>query len=57
LFNLEKALKGFPQNVASRTLEGFRKETRAGLEFALQNHKTIDIHMNMNAPVIIVPEE
>ncbi|KAJ7786305.1 vacuolar protein sorting-associated protein 13 [Mycena metata] len=44
-------------NVASETLEGFRKETRAGLEFALQTHKTIDIQMDMNAPVIIVPED
>ncbi|KAJ7038206.1 vacuolar protein sorting-associated protein 13 [Mycena alexandri] len=44
-------------NVASETLEGFRKETRAGLEFALQTHKTIDIQMDMNAPVIIIPED
>ncbi|KAF7339474.1 hypothetical protein MSAN_02161700 [Mycena sanguinolenta] len=44
-------------NVASETLEGLRKETRIGLEFALQNHKTIDIQMDMNAPVIIVPED
>ncbi|KAG6900136.1 hypothetical protein C0993_002481 [Termitomyces sp. T159_Od127] len=44
-------------SVASRTLEGLRKETRAGLEFALQTHKTINIHVNMNAPIIIIPEE
>ncbi|KAJ6604648.1 vacuolar protein sorting-associated protein 13 [Mycena vulgaris] len=44
-------------SVASETLEGFRKETRAGLEFALQTHKTIDIQMDMNAPVIIIPED
>ncbi|KAF8898743.1 hypothetical protein BD779DRAFT_1795358 [Infundibulicybe gibba] len=44
-------------NVASQTLEGLRKETRAGLEFALQNHKTIDIQMDMNAPIIIIPED
>ncbi|KAF9044538.1 vacuolar protein sorting-associated protein 13 [Hymenopellis radicata] len=42
---------------AGQTLEGLSKETRAGLEFALQNHKTIDIQMDMNAPVIIVPED
>ncbi|PPQ64275.1 hypothetical protein CVT24_008413 [Panaeolus cyanescens] len=41
---------------ASETLEGLRKETRAGLEYALQTHKTIDIQMDMNAPVIIIPE-
>lgn len=44
-------------SVASETLEGFRKETRAGLEYALQTHKTIDIQMDMNAPVIIIPED
>ncbi|EIM83408.1 uncharacterized protein STEHIDRAFT_170692 [Stereum hirsutum FP-91666 SS1] len=43
-------------NAASQTLEGLRKETRAGLEYALQNHKTVDIQMDMNAPVIIIPE-
>ncbi|KIK70982.1 hypothetical protein GYMLUDRAFT_33082 [Collybiopsis luxurians FD-317 M1] len=44
-------------SVASQTLEGLRKETRAGLEFALQNHKTVDIQMDMNAPIIIIPED
>lgn len=42
--------------VASQTFEGLRKETRAGLEQALQTHKTIDLHVDMNAPVIIIPE-
>ena len=45
------------QTVASQTLEGLRKETRAGLEYALQTHKTIDLQVDMNAPVIIIPEE
>ncbi|KAH6917385.1 vacuolar protein sorting-associated protein vps13 [Coprinopsis sp. MPI-PUGE-AT-0042] len=44
-------------NVASQTLEGLRKETRAGLEYALQTHKTVDLQVDMNAPVIIVPED
>ncbi|KAJ3800717.1 vacuolar protein sorting-associated protein 13 [Lentinula aff. detonsa] len=44
-------------SVASQTLEELRKETRAGLEFALQTHKTIDIQMDMNAPIIIIPED
>ncbi|CED84268.1 Vacuolar protein sorting-associated protein [Phaffia rhodozyma] len=43
-------------DVASETLDGIRKETRAGLELALQNHKTIDIKLDMNAPIIIIPE-
>jgi hypothetical protein len=45
------------KNVASQTLEGLRKETRAGLEYALQTHKTIDLQLDMNAPIIIIPEE
>ncbi|KZT65144.1 vacuolar protein sorting-associated protein 13 [Daedalea quercina L-15889] len=44
-------------DVASQTLEGLRKETRAGLEYALQTHKTVDVHMDLNAPIIIVPED
>ncbi|KAG6898100.1 hypothetical protein C0992_005427 [Termitomyces sp. T32_za158] len=44
-------------SVASQTFEGLRKETRAGLEFALQTHKTLDIRVDMNAPIIIIPED
>ncbi|KAH9486936.1 Vacuolar protein sorting-associated protein 13 [Psilocybe cubensis] len=44
-------------NVASQTLEGLRRETRAGLEYALQTHKTVDIQMDLNAPIIIIPED
>ena len=36
-------------DAASSTLEGIRKETRAGLEFALQQHKTVDLRVDMNA--------
>jgi vacuolar protein sorting-associated protein 13A/C len=38
-------------DVASSTLEGIRQDTRAGLEFALQTHKTVDIKVDMNACV------
>ncbi|KZT54406.1 DUF1162-domain-containing protein [Calocera cornea HHB12733] len=44
-------------DVASTTLEGLRKETRAGLEYALKQHKTLDIRMDMDAPIIIIPED
>ena len=44
-------------DAASETLEGIRKETRAGLEFALQNHRTVDLQVDMNAPIIIIPED
>ncbi|CAL1695807.1 unnamed protein product [Somion occarium] len=44
-------------DVATETLEGLRRETRAGLEYALQTHKTIDVQMDLNAPIIIIPED
>jgi vacuolar protein sorting-associated protein 13A/C len=44
-------------NVASQTLEGIRRDTRAGLEFALQTHKTVDLQMDLSAPIIIIPED
>ena len=45
------------QDAATQTLESLQKETRIGLEYALQTHKTIDVQMDLNAPIIIVPEE
>ncbi|SNX84266.1 related to VPS13 - involved in regulating membrane traffic [Melanopsichium pennsylvanicum] len=53
----ELELIGALIDVASETIEGIRKETRAGLESALQNHKTIDIVVDVKAPIIIVPED
>uniref|UniRef100_A0A5K1JWH3 CHIP6 n=1 Tax=Ganoderma boninense TaxID=34458 RepID=A0A5K1JWH3_9APHY len=44
-------------DVASQTFETLQKETRIGLEYALQAHKTVDVQMDLNAPIIIVPED
>jgi len=44
-------------NAANETIEGLRSQTRAGFEYALQNHKTIDIKLDMSAPIIIIPED
>lgn len=44
-------------DAAGQTLEGIRKVTRAGLEYALEQHKTIDMQVDMNAPIIIIPED
>ncbi|GES89872.1 vacuolar protein sorting-associated protein vps13 [Rhizophagus clarus] len=41
---------------AGDTLEGIKAQTRAGLEYALEEHKTIDVKIDMNAPIFIVPE-
>jgi vacuolar protein sorting-associated protein 13A/C len=40
---------------ASATVEGIREQTRAGLEFALEEHKTINAELDLQAPLIIVP--
>jgi vacuolar protein sorting-associated protein 13A/C len=44
-------------DAAGQTLDGIRKETRAGLEYALDTHKTVDIKLDMNAPIIVIPME
>ncbi|KAI9675485.1 MAG: hypothetical protein M1829_003289 [Trizodia sp. TS-e1964] len=41
---------------ASATVEGIRKQTRAGLEFALEEHKTINAKLDLQAPLIIIPD-
>ncbi|KAJ9257565.1 hypothetical protein DTO212C5_8850 [Paecilomyces variotii] len=41
---------------AGATVEEIRQQTRASLEFALEEHKTIDAHFDIQAPLVIVPE-
>ena len=41
---------------AGSSVEGFRQQTRAGLEYALQEHKTVDLQLDLQAPLIIVPD-
>ncbi|TIA11816.1 vacuolar protein sorting-associated protein 13 [Aureobasidium pullulans] len=41
---------------AGATVEGLRQQTRAGLEYALQEHKTIDAKLDLQAPLIIIPD-
>ena len=43
--------------VAGDTLEDFKNQTRASLEFALEQHTTFDLRVDMDAPVIIIPED
>ncbi|KAI9475459.1 MAG: hypothetical protein EXX96DRAFT_266961 [Benjaminiella poitrasii] len=42
--------------VAGNTFEGLKVQTRAGLEFALETHTTLDLNVDMDAPIIIIPE-
>ena len=41
---------------AGATVEGLRQQTRAGLEFALEEHRTLNAHLDIQAPLIIIPE-
>lgn len=43
-------------DTAGATVEEIRQQTRAGLEFALEEHKKVDTHFDINAPLFIVPE-
>lgn len=47
---------GALMETAGSTVEGIRQQTRAGLEFALSEHKTIDVQLDLQAPLIIVPD-
>ncbi|RMD41253.1 hypothetical protein DV735_g3867, partial [Chaetothyriales sp. CBS 134920] len=41
---------------AGSTVEEIRQQTRAGLEFALEEHKTINANLDIYAPILIIPE-
>jgi vacuolar protein sorting-associated protein 13A/C len=41
---------------AGATVEGLREQTRAGLEFALEEHRTVNAKLDLQAPLIIIPE-
>ena len=47
---------GALMETAGATVEQVRQQTRAGLEFALEEHKTINAHLDLQAPLIIVPD-
>ena len=41
---------------AGAKVADIRQQTRAGLEFALEEHKTVNANLDIQAPLIIVPE-
>lgn len=47
---------GALMETAGATVESLRQQTRAGLEFALEEHKTLNAKLDLQAPLIIVPE-
>ncbi|CAO3643748.1 unnamed protein product [Cunninghamella blakesleeana] len=42
--------------VAGDTFEGFKQQTRAGLEYVLETHSTLDLDVDIDAPIIVIPE-
>ena len=42
---------------AGATVEGLRQQTRAGLQFALEEHKTINANLDLQAPLLIIPQD
>lgn len=47
---------GALMETAGATVEGLRQQTRAGLEYALQEHKTLDAKLDLQAPLVIIPD-
>ncbi|KAI8384441.1 uncharacterized protein BYT42DRAFT_612143 [Radiomyces spectabilis] len=43
--------------VAGDTFEDIKNQTRSTLEFALERHTTLDLRVDMDAPVIVIPED
>ncbi|KAI9315667.1 hypothetical protein BX666DRAFT_1957951, partial [Dichotomocladium elegans] len=43
--------------VAGDTFEDLKNQTRVNLEYALENHTTLDLRVDMDAPVIVIPED
>ncbi|CAD1784077.1 similar to Saccharomyces cerevisiae YLL040C VPS13 Protein of unknown function [Maudiozyma barnettii] len=42
-------------NAASTTVEGWTTQTRMGIESLLDEHKTVDLKLDLQAPLIIIP--
>lgn len=42
-------------NAAESTVEGLTSQTRMGLEYALEEHKTINVNLDLQTPLLIMP--
>lgn len=42
-------------SAANKTVEELREQTRMGLEYALSEHKTLNLKIDVKSPVIIIP--
>lgn len=48
---------GAIMNAAEATMEGITSQTRLGLQYALEEHKTINVKLDLQAPLIILPTD
>lgn len=46
---------GAIMNAAESTVEGLTSQTRMGLEYALEEHKTINVNLDLQTPLLIMP--
>lgn len=46
---------GAIMNAAEATMEGITTQTRLGLQYALEEHKTINVKLDLQAPLIFLP--
>lgn len=46
---------GAIMNAAEGTMESITEQTRIGLQYALEEHKTINVKLDLQAPLIILP--
>lgn len=46
---------GAIMNAAEATVEGLTSQTRIGLQYALEEHKTINVKLDLQAPLMIFP--
>lgn len=46
---------GMLMNAAESTVEGWSQMTRMGLEYALEEHRTLDAKLDLQTPLVIVP--
>jgi vacuolar protein sorting-associated protein 13A/C len=42
---------------AQDAIQGVTAQTRAGLEFAIEEHKSLDIHIEIDAPIFFIPSK
>lgn len=46
---------GTLMNAAESTIQDFTKQTKIGLQYAFEEHKTMNVKMDLQAPLIILP--